>query len=117
LEALSEALSEATAVKVSLTGIFNDYPSCKCLSPDLERIRETLESLRELAEIESEAWFTGKNTPAPVLTSENPLERFAAMSLKVADLFNDSVMDFDNVEALQTARNCYEIAEKALRTL
>jgi HEPN domain-containing protein len=112
---LLEALQEETAIKDSLTGLFNDYPVTDDIRPDLERIKETLEELRELADNEAEAWFTGKDTPSPSLTAKNPLERFAAMSCKVFSLFDETFVDFENLEALQIAGEVAEIAEKAYR--
>jgi HEPN domain-containing protein len=110
---LLEALQEETAIKDSLTGLFNDYPATDDIRPDLERIKEALEELRELADKEAEAWFTGKNTPSPSLTSDNPMERFAAMSCKVFSLFDEIFIDFAGLEALTLAGEVYEIAEKA----
>jgi len=112
---LLEALREETAVKDSLTGIFDDYPVTNDIRPDLERIREALTELKDLADNEAEAWFTGKNTPSPSLTSDNPMERFAAMSCKVFSLFDETFVDFENLEALQIAGEVAEIAEKAYR--
>lgn len=40
---LLEALAEETAIKDTLTGLFNDYPLHKGLDKDLERIRKELE--------------------------------------------------------------------------
>lgn len=114
---LLDALSEETAIKDTLIGIFYDYPSTDNIRPDLERIKEALTELRELADTEAEAWFTGKDTPSPSLTSENPLERFAAMSCKIFSLFDDTFTDFENLEALQIAGEVAEIAEKAWEAL
>ena len=110
---LLEALEEETAVKDTLTGIFYDYHSTDDIRPDLERIKEALEELRELADKEAEAWFDTPHKPSPSLTSENPLERFAAMSCKVFSLFDETFVDFENLEALQIAGEVAEIAEKA----
>jgi len=114
---LLEALTEAERTSDRIGAIFNDYPVTDDIRPDLERIRDTLKELKGLADKEAEAWFTNKNTPAPVLTSDNPLERFAAMSLKVSDLFNDSIADFEDLEALAIAGEVYEIAEKAWKEI
>ena len=110
---LLEALAEETTIKDTLTGIFDDYPRTDDIRPDLQRIKEALDSLRELADKEAEAWFTDKNTPAPVLASENPLERFAAMSCTIFSLFDETFVDFEDLEALTLAGEVYEIAEKA----
>jgi hypothetical protein len=114
---LLEALSEAERTSDRIGSLFTDYPVTKDIRPDLERIRDTLKELKDLAEKEAEAWFTDTNTPAPVLTSDNPLERFAAMSLKFSDLFNDSIADFEDLEALGIAVEVYEIAEKAWKEI
>ena len=114
---LLEALAEESAVKDTLTGLFNDYPITDDIRPDLERIKEALEELRDLADKEAEAWFTGKNTPRPSLTSENPLERFAAMSCKIFTLFDITHVDHGDLDALTLAGNVYEIAEKAWKEI
>jgi len=109
---LIEALTEAEAVKDALTGIFNDYPSTDDIRPDLERIKDTLESLRKLADKEAEDWFTG-NDKSPRLDAPEAPERLAAVCLKLSDLFTDNIMDFDDLEALDTAGEVYKIAERA----
>jgi hypothetical protein len=65
---LLEALSEAEALKDTLTGIFNDYPMHKGLDKELERIRKALEksgdedgaeailTAQQLIDIAEKAW-------------------------------------------------------------
>jgi len=110
---LLEALAEETAVKDALTGIFNDYPRTDDIRPDLERIKDTLGSLRKLADKEAEDWFQDTNTPAPRLDATEAPERLAAVCLRLSDLFSNGVMDFRRLEALTTAGEVYEIAERA----
>jgi len=110
---LLEALEDADGIRTALVRLFDDYPVQKDLRPDLERIRDTLRTLRDLADKEAEAWFTDTNTPAPLLTATAPAERLAAVCLKLSDLFTDQIMDFDDVEALLIVQDYCEIAEKA----
>lgn len=114
---LLEALEEANGARDALTGIFDDYPSARPLGPDLERIRKTLKELRATATDTAEAWFTEEYTPAPKLDSSDTAERLAAVCLKISDLFNDTIMDFDDLDALVTVEECYEIAEKAWKEI
>jgi len=105
---LLEALTEAEAAKDALTGIFNDYPSTDDIRPDLEHIRDTLREVKETAERLTEAYFEqDKNQPLP---KEDTAEWLA---FKIADLFSDTIMCFDDLEALDTAGEVYEIAERA----
>lgn len=109
---LLEALQEETRIKDTLTGIFDDYPSIQDLCPDLERIRKTLLEVCEYAErITREYYDISENNTEP---KENTPEWLA---YKIGGLFDDGIMDFDEVEALLTVQNCYEIAEKAWKEI
>ena len=110
---LLEALKEAEATRAALEPVFKALTYSNDIQPDLERTKETLAELRELADKEGNDWFKDANTPAPLLTSTDKPERLAAVCLKVSDLFNESVMDFVGLEALDVAGEVYQTVKKA----
>ncbi len=110
---LLEALQEAGASRTALEPVFKALCYSNDIQSDINYIKETLKELRELADKEANDWFTDTNTPAPLLTSPDKAERLAAICLKVSDLFNESIMDFVGLEALDIAGDVYETVKKA----